>query len=97
MVEVTMWALEVDRSQASKHKVGLWQTATFGHSTSNATLTTWCKSQRGCGQRAEFELEKETTERARELYELFESLKTEVDESRLLILTGQLFSKDLGL
>lgn len=97
MVEVTMWALEVDGSQASKHKVGLWQTATFGHTTSNATLTTWCESQRGCGQRADFELEKETTERAKELYDLFESLKHDVDESRLLNLTGRIFGKDLGL
>lgn len=98
LVEVTAWALETDNSPASKHKVEKWQETHFGHSISNNKLTAWTDKSRGCGDRAQLEISDETTGKAQELYRLFEAaLKGDLDESRLLQLTAELFSSDLGV
>lgn len=98
LIEVTSWALETDRSQASKHKIEKWQETNFGHSISNNKLTVWADSSRGCGERAKLEIGEETTLMAKELYSLFEcALKSELDESRLRKLSGKILEDDLGM
>lgn len=98
LVKVTTWALDKDKSPASKHKVEKWQEAHFGHSISNNKLTAWTDNNRGSGDRAKLEISDETTVMAKELYGLFEcALKIELDESRLRKLAGQILEDDLGM
>ena len=98
LIEVTSWAIETDKSQASKHKVEKWQETNFGHSISNNKLTVWADSSRGCGERAQLEISDETTIMAKEIYSLFEcALKKELDNSRLRQLSGKILEDDLGM
>lgn len=98
LIQVTTWALAADNSQASKHKVEKWQETNFGHSISNNELTNWGDSNRGYGERANFEISDETTNVAKELYVLFEgALKNELDESRLRKLSGKILEDELGM
>jgi hypothetical protein len=98
LVEITTWALATDSSPASKHKIEQWQEASFGHSVSNNVLATWCKSDRGCGERAEFAISEETTAMAKELFAVFEhALKVEIDARRLKTVGGQILGEALGL
>lgn len=98
LIEVTSWALEKDKSPASKHKVEKWQETHFGHSISNNRLTAWADSDRGCGDRAQFEISEETTIMAKEIYSLFEcALKNELDKSRLHQIAGKILEDDLGM
>lgn len=98
LVEITRWALDTDSSPASKHKIEKWQEASFGHSVSNNVLATFCKSERGCGERAEFAISEETTAMATELFAVFEpALKAEIDTRRLKAVSGQLLGEALGL
>lgn len=98
LIEVTAWAIETDKSQASKHKIEKWQETHFGHSISNNRLTAWADSSRGSGDRAKLEIGEDTTVMAKELYSLFEcALKNELDESRLRKLSGKILEDDLGM
>ncbi|MFG0858854.1 hypothetical protein [Pseudomonas sp. CJQ_13] len=98
LIEVTTWALETDKSQASKHKVEKWQEMHFGHSISNNKLVAWADSNRGSGDRAQLEINDETTAMAKELYSLFEcALKSELDGSRLRQISGKILEDDLGM
>lgn len=98
LIEVTSWALETDKSQASKHKMEKWQEANFGHSISNNKLTVWADSSRGSGERAQLEISEETTIMAKELYGLFVcALKSELDNSRLRQLSGKILEDELGM
>jgi hypothetical protein len=98
LVEITRWALANDNSPASKHKIEKWQEANFGHSVSNNTLADWCKSDRGCGERADLSISEETTTMAKELFAVFEpALKVEIDAHRLKSVGGQILDDALGL
>ena len=98
LIEVTSWALETDKSQASKHKMEKWQETNFGHSISNNKLTVWADSSRGSGERAQLEISEETTIMAKELYGLFVcALKSELDNSRLRQLSGKILEDELGM
>ena len=97
IVEITTWALESDQSQSSKHKIEQWQEATFGRAISNNKLTNWCED-RSPGERAEFSITEETTARAGELFSIFsDAMKSEIDETRLRKLKGEILTLDLGL
>lgn len=98
LVTITTWALKTDSSSASKFKIEQWQKTTFGHSISNNVLAGWCDDSRGAGDRIELEISEDTTEKARELFQLFEiALKEEIDGSRLQLLKGKMLSDDMGL
>lgn len=98
MVSLTAWALSNDNSPASKHKIEKWQETSFGKSISNNYLTGWCRSDRGCGERAEFAISEETTTIAQELFAIFEpALKVDIDARRLKAVSGQLLEESLGL
>ena len=98
IVEITQWALVTDHSPASKYKIEQWQEATFGRSISNNKLASWCDDSRSPGERAEFNIGEETTAMAKELFDIFsDAMKSEIDESRLRKLKGQILTVDLGL
>ena len=98
IVEITQWALETDHSPASKYKIEQWQESTFGRSISNNKLADWCKDSRSPGERSEFDISEETTTMAKELFGIFsDAMKSEIDESRLRKLKGQILTVDLGM
>lgn len=98
IVEITKWSLETDHSPASKYKIEQWQESTFGRSISNNKLADWCEDSRSPGERSEFDLSEETTIKAKELFSIFsDAMKSEIDESRLRKLKGEILTVDLGL
>lgn len=98
IVQITRWALYADNSQSSKHRIAQWQEANFGRSVSNNVLATWCKPDRGCGERVKLDISEETTAKAQELFFLFEhALKNELNITRLKVLSGRLLDDALGL
>lgn len=98
IVEITTWALESDKSQSSKHKIEKWQEATFGRSITNNKLADWCENSRSPGERSGFDISEETTTRAKELFGIFsDAMKSEIDESRLRKLKGEILTVDLGM
>jgi len=98
IVEITGWALEADQSPASNHKVEQWQETHFGRSISNNKLSKWCDDSRSPGDRAEFNISEETTNRAKELFSIFaEALKNQLDEPRLKKISGDILCDEIGL